>query len=169
MRVAKKAIVFIGLALLLSSCASGGDTATTIRTRGDNDPDALLLANQRFSGGRGFCLWAEYYRVFKTAGTCGVALTPEEEQNFRVVMGAIERSIIANARGNEVAGLRLRQSRAQFDQYYVTISDDDRLGICEPHDVVERLIQNYLSKRVSDSLLVQSQIKGDPFELFCAP
>jgi hypothetical protein len=159
----------MGLALLLGGCASGSDAPTTVRTRGDNDPDALLLANQRFSGGRGFCLWAEYYRVYKTAETCGVPLTAEEEQNFHLVMAAIEHSIIANARGNEVASLRLRQSRAQFDQYYLTVSDDDRTTICEPHDVNARLIQNYLSKRVSDSLLIQSQIKGDPFVLFCTP
>jgi len=168
-RVAEQILVFIGLALLLSGCASGGDTPTTVRTRGDNDPDALLLTNQRFSGGRGFCLWFEYNRVYKTAEACGITLTAEEEQNFRVVMGAIEHSIIANARGNEVAGLRLRQTKAQSEQYYHTLSDDDRLTICEPHDLVVRLVQNYLSKRVSDSLLIQSQAKGDPFELFCAP
>jgi hypothetical protein len=159
----------LSVALLLSGCASASDAPVTVRTRADNDLALLDFANQRFSGQRGFCLWTEYYRMYKTAETCGVARTPEEEHNFRAVLGAIEHAILANARGDEVAGLRLRQGKAQLDQFYQTLSDEDHLATCgDQPDLLSQVIQNYLSKRVSDSVLRQTQVKGDPFELFCS-
>jgi len=168
-RIAKKTAVFLGLALLLSGCASSGTAPVTVRSRGDNDPQVLDFANQRFSGQRGFCLWNEYYRIYKTAQSCSVTLAPEEEHNFRLVLAEIERTITANARGDEVAGLRLRQAKAQLDRSYSTLTDDEHLATCgERHDLLERLIENYLSKRVSDSVLRQTLIKGDPFEPFCS-
>lgn len=170
MRVAKKAILFAGLALLLNGCASSSDAPTTIRTRGDNDPAILEFANQRFSGEHGFCLWAEYYRVYKLGQTCGTILTTEEQQNYHLVMGAIERSIATNSRGSEVAMLRIRQSKAQLDQSYDNATADERLAACgEQPDLMARLVQNYLSKRVSDIILRQTEVKGDPFPLFCSP
>lgn len=159
----------LGLVLLLGGCASASDAPVTVRTRADNDLAVLDFANQRFSGQRGFCLWTEYYRMSKTAEACGVALTPEEEHNLHTVLGAIERAVLANARGEEVAGLRLRQGKVQLDQFYRTLSDEDHLTTCgERPDLLNQVIQNYLSKRVSDSVLRQAQIKGDPFELFCS-
>ncbi len=160
----------MGLALLLDGCSSAGGPNATVRTRGDSDPAILEFANQRFSGEHGFCLWAEYYRVYKIGQTCGAMLTAEEQQNYRLVMGAIEHSIASNARGNEVAMLRLRQARAQLDQSYDNATADERLAACgEQPDLMIRLVQNYLSKRVSDIILRQTEAKGEPFDLFCSP